>query len=255
MKVWKLKKIALPPSVTDVLKENQRGRATPLNFSISGVKIGVHNWSHGLQEKSGKYLSPENAMNAYVLKFLDYNDSNRPQGEQDVIGLMITASHSDEFIAKIENIATLLPEPTFKQALDYAKASATIDQTKMIKTPAMASPAFAKEADITPQSARTLQSVLRNATAIATTSVANNINDVINALKQKKAERERENQQKTERLLSATAQAYAFIDRGELAEVAMNLKRNLPDAGNIFTACVMFIGKDLSNLKGMIYEL
>lgn len=253
--MWKKQLLKISPQAKTALDNNLKGVSTPFDLSVKGTKIGVHNWSHGIATRTGKYLSPENAVKAYIAKLLDYNDINRPKGVQDIVLIMVTATNSEAFIANIENIATLLPEPVFRQALDYAKASATIEQTKMVKTPAMAYPAFAKESDITPQSARTLQGVLRNAVAIATTSTAGNINDVINRLKGQKAERERKNQEKTDRLLATVAQAYVFIDRGELAEVAMHLKNNLPDSGHIFTACVMFIGKDLSNLKGMIYEL
>lgn len=253
--MWAKKKIALPASVRQALADNQKGRATPLNFTLTGVKIGVHNWSHGVQEKSNKYLSPENAVKAFFSKLTDYNDTNRPSGTQDVICVMVASPTSDDFVQKISALAELLPEPTFKQALDYAKASATIEQTKMVKTTALASPAFAKEADITPQSARTLQGVMRNALATASATASSGMSDIINALKAKKVERDRKNNEKTDRLLSASAETYVFEMQAELTQVAMQLQNGVPDASNVFTAAVMFIGKDLTNLRGMINGL
>lgn len=44
------------------------------SFLLSGTKIAVHNWTHGKQEASGKYLSPENAAKVVAAKFGDYAD-------------------------------------------------------------------------------------------------------------------------------------------------------------------------------------
>ena len=62
-------------------------------------------------------------MKALAAKLVDYADSNRPKGVQDVVVIMVTSSNIDQFIAELENVRELLPEPTFKQALDYAKSS------------------------------------------------------------------------------------------------------------------------------------
>lgn len=207
--MWQQQTLQHSPQAREALEANLRGEQSP--FDVSGLKIGVHNWSHGLETKSGRYLSPENANKAFIAKMTDYADPNRPSGEIDVVVIMVTAANIEQFIAQMENVMLLLPEPDFKQAYDYAKAHQKLAETKMVKTPQIASPAFGQENDITPQSGRALQAIMRS-------TVANVMSGdpfaAIDALLQQKARRQAENQQKVEKLLHTSAQVYAFQDRG-----------------------------------------
>ncbi|MGX2949384.1 hypothetical protein ACWIUA_00550 [Ursidibacter sp. B-7004-1] len=252
--MWQLRRLQHSPQVRQSLEANQRGEVSPFNLTSQGVKIGVHNWSHGIEEKSNKYLSPENAVKVFVKKLTDYADSNRPRGIQDVICIMVTTPDIEDFIAMLEKVAVLLPEPAFKQAYDYARSSKTLADTKMIKTPQIVSPAFAQSADITPQSARELQSIMRNVVSSATSASAGDPSQIIEQLLQLKAEKQLKNQQKIDKILNTSAVVYAFSARGELAEVATLMDKNIPDASHIFTACVCFIGQNLTNILGMLNE-
>ncbi|WP_409500188.1 hypothetical protein ACJ7Z2_09990 [Mannheimia glucosida] len=252
--MWKKQLLKLSPQAKIALDNNLKGVSTPFNLSVKGTKIGVHNWSHGTEAKSGKYLSPENAVKAFIKKLTDYSDPNRPNGEQDVVLIMVTASDIDVFIAQLERVSILLPEPTFKQALDYAKSAKTLQDTKMVKTPTISSPAFANAADITPGSARTMQSIMRNAQSMANAAKSGNPMQAIQRLLQMKAQREQQNAAKLNQLLTAQAQIYAFTERGFLESATTKMHLNLPDAGNVFTACVMFVGGNLSSLKDMLND-
>lgn len=252
--MWKQQRLQHSPQARAALAANMRGEASPFNLSATGVKIGAHNWTHGIEERSNKYLSPENAVKVFVKKLTDYADPNLPKGEQDIVCVMVTAQEIDSFIATIENVAVLLPEPVFKQACDYAKSSKSLNDTKMVKTPQITSPAFAKEADITPQSSRMLQSIMRNSASAAQSGVAGDPLAKIEALKAVKARREAENQQKVEKLLNAQATVYGFSAHGEPAQIALELEKNLPNGTHIFTACVCFIGKDLNTIRGMLND-
>lgn len=252
--MWQQQKLKLSPQAKTTLQNAQKGIISPFSLSVSGTKLGVHNWSHGIKEKSNHYLSPENAVKALAAKLVDYADPNRPKGVQDVVAVMVTSSNIETFIAELEKVRELLPEPTFKQALDYAKSSKDLQTTKMVKTPTMASPAFSNGADITPGSARTLQSILRNATATAVAAQTKDPMAAIEALKKAKAERDKANNAKVEKMLQTSANVHAF-SVSDLLEVAeAKIKLNVPHAGNVFTACVMFIGTDLTNIKGMLHH-
>lgn len=253
--MWQQQKLKLSQQAKTILQNAQKGIISPFSLSVTGTKLGVHNWSHGIKEKSNHYLSPENAVKALAAKLVDYSDPNRPKGVQDVIVIMVTNSNIDQFIADLEKVRELLPEPTFKQALDYAKSSKDLQTSKMVKTPTMANPAFSNGADITPGSVRTMQGILRNATATAVAAQTKDPMAAIDALKAAKAERDKQNNEKVEKMLNTVANIYAF-SVSDLLEVAeTKIKLNVPVASNIFTACVMFVGNDLTTIKGMLQDV
>lgn len=253
--MWKKQLLKLSPQAKTALDNNLKGIASPFLLSVSGTKIGVHNWSHGIEEKSNRYLSPENAINVFVKKLTDYADPNRPRDVQDIIGIMVTTSDIDVFITELEKVRLLLNEPTFRQALDYAKSSKTLQESKMIKTQTIVGPAFCNQADITPSANRTMQGVLRNAASTASAVATADPLKAIEALKKMKAERELKNQQQVTTLLNTTAQVYAFAVRGFLEEAEAGITQNLPGAGNVFTAAILFVGPDLSTIKGMLSDV
>lgn len=250
--MWKQQILKLSPQAKTALEDNLKGKQSPFNLSLSGLKIGVHNWTHGMQEKSNRYLSPINAVKALQDKLCDYQDQNRPKNVQDVVVLMITAGNDGDFIAALEQAAELIPDPVFKQSLDYARAFKDLQLSKMIKTLPMAHPAFGKSADITPQSARVLNGIMRGVQALNEPS--SNPFKVIEQLKAKKAEKQAENQKKVEKMLKSAVQLYAFCGRGLLDEVSLLLSQNIPATSNVFTAVLCFVGDNLTQLREMLNE-
>lgn len=251
--MWKQQSLQLDPATKRVLDDNLNGRATPFDLSVSGIKIGVHNWSHGIEENSGRYLSPENAIKAIMAKMTDFADPCRPQGVQDVVVIIVSHSDIEPFITTLESVMLLLPEPTFRQALDYAKASKDLEKSKMVKTPQISSPAFGNVADITPQAGRMLQNIMQN--VVASNTMLADPFEVIAQLQQRKAERQAENQQNVLRLLNARAVVQAFQARGELATIAPQMLQSCPQPHHTFTTAICFIGQDLSQIKGMLQNV
>lgn len=247
---WALKNLALPQGAKKALEDSQKGVATPFSLSIQGQSIGVHNWTHGKQEKSNKYLSPINAIAAIAAKLSDYRDENRPKTEQDCILIMITADNIGAFIAELEKVAVIMPDPVIKQALDYAKSSKDLETVKMIKTPQISHPCFGKLADITPQSARSLNSLMTNAQAA--NEQTGDPFAVLEQLKEHKAKKEQKNAEKLTALLNANAKVYAYSDRGLLDAIALNIIANVPQASNGFTVCLCFVGDNLSQFKELL---
>ncbi|HII3779097.1 TPA: hypothetical protein ACY37S_002214 [Pasteurella multocida] len=252
--MWKKQKLKLAPQAKRTLEQAQRGNISPFSLSAQGMKLGVHNWSHGIKEKSNMYLSPENAIKALAAKLVDYADPNRPRGRQDVIAIMVTSNDIQNFIDQLENVCVLLQEPTFKQALDYAKASKDLQQSKMIKTPTMKSPAFTKSADITPSANRAMQSILRNAMSAAKSASAGDPQAKLVALLKTKQEKAQQNAQQVAKMLETSILVYAFSASDFLESAEAKMKLNIPTASNVFTACVMYVGADLSAIKEMLND-
>lgn len=249
---WQLKKITLPAAARKALEDNQKGIATPFTFSIRGQAIGIHNWTHGRRENSNKYLSPANAVSALAEKLTDAADVNRPKDDRDCVVLMVTSYNIGGFVEQLKQVSAILPDKTIKQALDYAEASKDLAQTKMIKTPRLASPCFSAPTDITPGPGRELNAVMRNAQSA--NQQPGDPFEALAALKQRKADKAKKNTQKLTALLNAQAQIYALTARATLDEVALNLSANLPGDGNAFTVLLCYIGEDLSLLRGMLNE-
>ena len=66
--MWQKQKLKLSPQAKTTLQNAQKGIISPFSLSVSGTKLGVHNWSHGIKEKSNHYLSPENAVKALAIR-------------------------------------------------------------------------------------------------------------------------------------------------------------------------------------------
>lgn len=209
--------------------------------SVSGFKIGLHNWTHGINTPNGRFLSPENAIKA-LSEILRHSEN----GEFYVVVFLIAKTTVSEFKREIEQLNLILGESSLKQAFDYAKASENLAESKMIKTEGGRNPSFAGVADLTPKSGRVLQAILRKGESGGDPFKA------IEKLKQRKAQKDAEKQQEIQRIKNAKATVYAFVSRGELDEIAFKLSENIPEAESIYTACICYIGDNLSNLKGLL---
>lgn len=246
--MWQQKQLKISEQVEDALINGKN-----IKLSVQGTKIGIHNWTHGIEEKSNRYLSPENAVKVFADKLLDYSDPNRPKNQQDIIAIMVTSTDIDEFILQLESVQILLPEPCFQQALDYAKSSKNLADTKMVKTPTINQPAFSNSADITPGSNRSLQSILRNASSLAVSAQTGDPMIAIENLIKLKKQREQQNQEKAQKIMTAQSSIYTFTVQDFLESAQAKMQINIPPSSNIFTACILYIGNDLSPIKGMLY--
>lgn len=212
---------------------------------VLGFKIGLHNWTHGINTLNGRFLSPENAIKA-LSEILNHSDNGKPKGELDIVVLMVAKTTVEAFKKDVEQLSLILGESSLKQAFDYAKASENLAESKMIKVEGGSGSSFSRMADLTPKSGRMLQAMARKAESGGDPFKA------IEKLKQRKAQREAEKQQEMQRIKNAKATVYAFISRGELDEIAFKLSENIPESESIYTACLCYVGDNLSNLKELL---
>ncbi|MEX4017394.1 hypothetical protein MZA95_06935, partial [Haemophilus influenzae] len=92
----------------------------------------------------------------------------------------------------------------------------------------------------------------RNATSAAVAEQTKDPMAMIEALKAAKKERDKANNEKVEKMLNTSANVYAFVVSDYLEIAESKMKVNVPKSSNVFTACVMFIGSDLTNIRGML---
>lgn len=236
--MWQLKKLNFAALAA--------GAAT---LQVSGSKIAVHNWTHGKQEASGRFLSPENAINAVRSKFTDYSDRNRPNGEADLVIIMITSTGYNDFISRLEGLASLLDYSEVKQALGYAKAYQGLEITKMVRPPVVQFPAFSEQTDLTPSIGRKLQAVKN---ALNLTPLTDDLFGAIEQLKALKAEKLKAQAEQLKQLGKIETEAWIFSERGYLDVIAENLSADLPTAENIYTFLIAFTGENLAILKELV---
>lgn len=249
--MWQRKTLRHSNQTRHALTQSLQGEAVAFDLNVKGSKMGVHNWTHGIETLSGRYLSPQNAVQALSAKFTDFADPNRPKGSVEVVVIMLTAPNGERFCEKLKSVKALLPEPCFKQAYDYANAAATLAYTKMVKTPQIAHPAFSVGGDITPQSGRTLNKAMQT---LKPPTAGGDMFAKLAEMKRQKAQKQAEATAQIEEMLNASAEVYAFIARGELAQIAPQLLQNVPEQANTFTACLCLIGEDLTQIKEMLNE-
>ncbi|WP_458118811.1 hypothetical protein OF381_10555 [Mannheimia haemolytica] len=247
--MWQKKKIKLPYQALDILTGKSN---SDLSLSVKGQKIAVHNWTHGKQEQSGRYLSPENAVKVVAKKFTDYADPNRPQGQMQVVCFLATSSGQKDFIEQLERMSGILDYSEVKQALSYAKAYAELENTKMVKMPMISSPAFATDADLTPSIARKVSNAVshgKNSSSISDPF------DIINQLKAKKQAKEQAKVEEVKKLVGNEVTIWAFAGEGLLDYISLELQKNLPTAENIYSFLLVFIGENLTGLTGLLNEV
>ncbi|WP_418139213.1 hypothetical protein AB9R84_09165 [Oceanimonas smirnovii] len=106
---------------------------------VSGQRLTVTPYDHdvGRQEQSGHYLAPSNAAKRLADKLQDGTDPHRPQGQLQVLGLLVTAATLGEFANALESLTRVLPIPELCTCARRAKAELQHDQTRM-QTPSTA---------------------------------------------------------------------------------------------------------------------
>ena len=222
------------------------------SFLLSGTKIAVHNWTHGKQEASGKYLSPENAAKVIAAKFGDYADPFRPKETVQVVGVLVTATTAEIFIEQLAQLAHILDYSEVKQALSYAKAYENLQTTKMVKMPVVSSPAFGAVGDLTPTIGRMMEQTLGRMMDSLHTDVLDPF-ALITQLQAVKKAREQANADFLQKVSEMRPlEIWAFQAQGQLDVIAQNLQQNIPTAENIYSFLMFFVGENLSGLQQLL---
>ncbi|AEY01468.1 hypothetical protein GU3_08560 [Oceanimonas sp. GK1] len=102
---------------------------------VSGQRLTVTPYDHdvGSREESGHYLAPGNAAKRLADKLQDSADPHRPQGQLQVLGLLVTAATLGEFANALESLTRVLPIPELCTCARRARARAELQhaQTRM----------------------------------------------------------------------------------------------------------------------------
>ncbi|WP_346351049.1 hypothetical protein N2M06_13590 [Oceanimonas sp. AH20CE76] len=210
---------------------------------VSGQRITVTPYDHdvGRQEQSGHYLAPGNAAQRLADKLQDNADPHRPQGQLQVLGLLVTAATLGEFANALESLTRVLPIPELCTCARRAKAELQHDQTRMQTPSTTLTPKWVPgrhdAAPLRPAAAALGAQLaqLESLAADAQTPVAK-----LTALAAKRADWLSQQQQALNDLKAGlSGNFYALQASGNPGTVAASLTGGLPSYERAYTAAVL----------------
>lgn len=234
--VWKYRKVALSGDIAQI------------NCGISTV----HPYLYGVgqQTDSGNYLSPVNALtflSRQLVKAGDYSEA---------IIFLISGDSEADFISQLKSVTNVLPVPSLTQIKRLAESSAQLAIEKMI-IPAPINTALSSSA---PLSVASMRSAL-NALAVKRAQDDAGGSFSLEQLKQSVAGFSdlRDGMLSDiaadfEELRGKSANVWVFSGQGNVINSVGGMMKNIPQATSVHSAAVMFMGDDLTAIRGMIHE-
>ncbi|AJJ68153.1 hypothetical protein [Yersinia pseudotuberculosis] len=222
----------------------------PKNLApVSCSTVAVHPWSFGVgqTEKSGSFLSPDNAINALASR-LTGADS-----DQDVLILLITAKTLAEFITLLTAAAEVFPIPSLTQVQRRAKAALSLDSSKM-QIPAKPGglPASAPLSVATTRQASGAQALQKAISDTAAGSSSAAIGAALAAFAQQRAALLAGAASSLGQLQGASVPVWSLSVEGNTQTAITTMKKDIPDGQAIFSLALLFVGADLAPLRAMV---
>ena len=219
--------------------------------AISCAIIPAHPWVYGLgqQTETGAWLSPVNAV-AYLASQLASRG-----GEAEIIVLMICADAHAGFMQLLDRLTAVFPAPAFTQVTRLAQSVAELNTVKMqLPAKSVALPAAV------PLSVPTQRAALAAAKTVAAQAQAAGAIDVASMEKQlaqfagEHAAVLAEIDRGLAALQAQSAEVWVFTGHGSPANITAEMMKNIPQPSAVHTAAMMFIGDDLTSLRGLIHD-
>ncbi|MGK6796161.1 hypothetical protein ACKU5C_022635 [Serratia marcescens] len=214
--------------------------------------VPVHPWVHGIgrAEASGNYLSPQNAVNYLAERLGSGGD------ELSVTVLLVCATSYAEFMPLLASMADVLPLPALGQVKRMAQTAATQAVEKM-QIPGKFGGGLPAAVPLSTSAQRLALNAQRIAEAKAGAAVGASVAGLQSALagfmQVRQSALDGVSQAMTA-LQGKTAPAWAFTGKGNVASLAAEMKKNVPQQDAVFTLGMLFAGKDLSTLEAMIHD-
>lgn len=231
--MWHKSLLRIPPNLA------------PVNCST----VAVHPWAFGVgqTEKSGSFLSPDNAINALASRLAGAD------GDQDVLILLITAKSLTEFITLLTTAAKVFPIPALTQVQRRAKAALSLDTSKM-QIPARPGglPASVPLSVATTRAASDAQALQKAISDTAAGSSSAAIATALAAFKQQRAALLTEAKNSLAQLQGASVPLWSLSVNGSTQTAIAEMKKDTPDSQAIFSLAIMFVGADLAPLRAMV---
>lgn len=231
--MWRKSLLRIPPNLA------------PVNCST----VAVHPWAFGVgqTEKSGSFLSPDNAINTLASRLAGAG------GNQDVLILLITAKSLTEFITLLTAAANVFPIPALTQVQRRAKAALSLDASKM-QIPARPGglPASVPLSVATTRQASGAQALQKAISDTAAGSSSAAIGTALAAFKQQRAALLTEAKNSLAQLQGASVPLWSLSVNGSTQTAIAEMKKDTPDSQAIFSLAIMFVGADLAPLRAMV---
>ncbi len=233
-------------------------READLNFSaaVTGATCAIvpaHPWVYGLGQETanGTYLSPVNAV-GYLAKKLASTAT-----DQHVVIFMITGNRQDEFIQRVEGMASVFPAPTFMQVQRLAKSAMQLAAARM-QIPAVASASLPAAIPLSVPTTRAAVTAKLIAEAQQAAGAGNNIGGLKSSLAA--FSRQRDNALTAAaaglgELQGRSARAWVFTGNGNIGTTLFELMKNIPNPSAALSAAMMMVGDNLDGIAGMINEI
>lgn len=223
---------------------------------VIGQVLTVHQYQYGigLVQKSGTFLSAQNAVNGLITKLSDQADDNRPSQNINTVTLLLTADTQEQFSTVLNSFTQVLPVSELT-ALARRVEAELAPENKLQKPAVDAVPRFKPNGYLNQQPLRSAIKY-QGAQIAQLESLASDQNNVVaklNALQQKRAAALTEWQTAIDQLKNIVGNVQVFTASGSAVTIASELKSSgVPNAQSVLSAAVMFSSEQsLSFLEGL----
>lgn len=216
----------------------------PVNCST----VVVHPWAFGVGqvEESGAFLSPTNAVNALTAHLVGVDSAH------EVAVFLIAATTLSDFINQLRSVSNILPLPAITYVHRRAKAAAELNASKMqLPGRSLTLPPAAPLSAATTRQALTAQAMLTAACAARTSGGNAAIDTALAAFVQRRAQLLADAKANLATLQGATTSIWAF-SAASVQRALTDMKKDIPTPHAIFSVALLFVGADLTPLKGMV---
>ncbi|MBL4830897.1 MAG: hypothetical protein JKY55_13565 [Aliivibrio sp.] len=106
------------------------------------ITVSPYTFDVGTTLESGRYLNPQTAVATLAGKLRDHSDKHRPNGNLNVIALMVSASQLGTFAAQLADLVSVFTLPDWGQVARQANALTTNEIDKFHQPAAIVQPRF-----------------------------------------------------------------------------------------------------------------
>ncbi|PAX78274.1 hypothetical protein [Citrobacter sp. TSA-1] len=221
----------------------------PAAMDITCSMVCFHPWSEntGNITPSGRYLSPGNAISA-LLPYLTENT------EKDVVALLLCAPSASEFLSLARQFSGAFPLPEVGRMSRMISSQISLAISRM-QLPAKPATTLPSPVTLSTQITRQLSQAAAIAQAgkpapLSLEALSSSLNQFKDA--RNKALQEIASLQGT--LQQNTCPVWRFCYAGALNQTAVLMQKNIPHPEWVFTAVMLFVGDDLSSLRGALHD-
>ncbi|HDR2511730.1 TPA: hypothetical protein QCI25_000461 [Enterobacter ludwigii] len=208
--------------------------------------LAVSPWTPGagIQERSGVYLSPENAIEWAAKKLAGAPSS------LDITAILFSAPTLPAFVDVLATAAAIFPVTQLTQVWRRAGSALNLPETRM-QIPAMAGglPAAAALSVPTLRQAGAAQALIS-----AAGGSLPGIGEALAAFKAQRANLLAEAQKQLQQLSGQRLTVRAVSTVRNTAGAIREMREDIPAPDHVFTLCLVFAGEDLSPLRGMLRD-